>query len=889
MRYMKAAEALEISVHTIRNQMTKAKKFVESSFRESSCKRQVSAQKLRTALAVLLLVGAINSAQAQAPVLTLSQPVEGAVARPMLHIKANCVPNAGHCQLAVTIFTPLGVVTVGTYTDSVNTTIDASAYEGQLGLELQVVGTDQNGLKSIQQVQDFFVETSPFLAPVYVANNPIIDFLGNNVLVHNLLITDSPRIVNYTTGAVTAVPFTGGLEYATHLASLTPGGMAFQGYRAGIGRTLLYNWHNGVLDSVAGGNALQVSGNYASWWGTNQDSLYFEDLSAGTTQLIDPVVSALFLHSTGAIAYTHNSQFAKDTLLLYRSGVSVPIRIQALDTLFGSPMTDGKNVVYYQSDRNYNRTTYRYDAKTATNNLLASLGNGSQEPELTNIPLYRVANGYTAYIQLDANNRYQAWIRDTSGSNYQVSSSPVSAYLETVAPNGQLAFENDQLQGIPYGYRYIYDKTVGLTPVSAYQGTSFFQDSSWYVVVGNTLFHVNLQIGADKADSFTIHAKEDSLYTFSVIDFVNHYHSSGSLLNVIIAKIPAHGQLTLSGASVTNKEAIPRTSLANLVYTPATGFVGNDTVVWTGSNGFTPSPANALVVLNTDTVLPTLPPAPQIAGLLAKYCIKASADSFRVTNIPGPSQGVTVVASVDGQPVPVAGDGTITINPWQMTVGTHTVVVIFTNSVGADTTSAEFQIVRAETPVVKLTATPATLTSTTEQVVLTATDVADGGTRPLYTFSTDYSFNSHILQAESDSNTMTISVSTLTSDTTVIYVRMQTDDSCVNTSTIGLDSVVLITDRKTVTPPPDSTGTNGGIVTGPNPFTGDLTIRGLDPAKSYAVSLVNLTGQVALSQAVTGQSQVTVRTGNLGAGLYYLRVYDATGRSVVGKAILKTN
>lgn len=826
------------------------------------------------------------------PVVTLIQPVWGAVGRPTINVKATCAATAGHCQLAVVIINGTADQTVGTFTDSVTTTVDVSAYEGSGNLQLDVTGTDQYNVQSLLQGVDFYVETSPYLTPLYSANNPITGFLGNNMLVDNLLYTASPQIVNYTTGVVTTVPFKGNIPY-TGGEFLTSTGMAFIGQRdnqAGVpaGYPVFYTWNNETLDSLSMGGS-QVSGNYTAGLGGSPGPLYITNLTTKTTQWIDDGWLNFNLDSSGAIAYTNNPiGGADDSVLLYKNGITIPVRIQADDTLVTDAITDGKNVVYLQQDRFYNKTIYRYDAKTGTNNLLSYLGNPSLPG---NFPDYAIGNGYTAYLKSDASSQFQAWIRDTSGNNTQVSFFNWNANLERLAPNGQLAFQDLDAANTSLVVRYIYDKTAGLTPISSALGTPYYQGTNWYVVIGNTLFGVNLTINPDKADSFAVNAKEDSLYTFAINDFASHYQTSGSLMSVTIAKLPTHGTLKLSGTAVFAGQVIPRSSLATLVYTPALNFVGSDTARWSGSNGFTSSPDTALLVINVDSLIPTLPPAPQISGLPPGYCSNLGVPQhFNVANMPEAGIGTTVAATINGQPVTVAGNGAISIQPWTMQVGTYTVVVIFTNSVGADTTTANFQIVQASTPIVTLSATPSVLTPSTRQVVLTATDVSGGGTSPLYTFSTDYSFNSNILQAESDSNTMTIAVSSLVADSTVIYVRMKTSDTCA-TSSIGVDQVLLIKPLDTTaTPPTDTTGTSGAIVVGPNPFTSELILSGMDPTKSYVYNIVNALGQVVIPGETQGLRSVVLMTGYLQRGIYYLRVYDAqSGRVITGKALLKVD
>jgi hypothetical protein len=155
-------------------------------------------------------------------------------------------------------------------------------------------------------------------------------------------------------------------------------------------------------------------------------------------------------------------------------------------------------------------------------------------------------------------------------------------------------------------------------------------------------------------------------------------------------------------------------------------------------------------------------------------------------------------------------------------------------------------------------------------------------------FFTNYNSTINTLQAQSDSNTMTIAVSSLTAGTNVIYVNMQTSDSCYIALT-AQDSIVLINPQGGM-PPVDTSSTDGIFLVGPNPFAGDLVISGFNPARSYNVSLLNSVGQVALGQVLQGQKFTALMTASLVPGIYYLRVTDTqTGRVVFSKTLLRAN
>jgi uncharacterized repeat protein (TIGR01451 family) len=274
-----------------------------------------------------------------------------------------------------------------------------------------------------------------------------------------------------------------------------------------------------------------------------------------------------------------------------------------------------------------------------------------------------------------------------------------------------------------------------------------------------------------------------------------------------------------------------------------------------------------------DTVVPQ-PSAPVISGLATDYCQNAGSQQVTVTNMPAAGSGVTVTSKLDGQALTVSAAGTITLQPQALSLGAHTLAVIFTNSAGADTTTAGFQIEQAVTPVVKLAANPARLTVGAVHVELVASDVSGGGKQPLYTFASDAAFR-NILQPAGLIDSVLVPASALSLGNNVFYVRMQTSDSCY-TAASAIDSVV-------VTLISDSSGSPGLSVptVGPNPFAGEVTIGGLQSNMTYGIDLLSTAGQEVIRMVVQGQTQAVLRAGSLQRGVYYLRIVDLNSGRVL--------
>jgi hypothetical protein len=240
-----------------------------------------------------------------------------------------------------------------------------------------------------------------------------------------------------------------------------------------------------------------------------------------------------------------------------------------------------------------------------------------------------------------------------------------------------------------------------------------------------------------------------------------------------------------------------------------------------------------------------------------------------------------VTAAVDSQAASVSASGGISIDVNRLTPGTHSLRVIFSNSGGADTTTTTFRIDPASTPVVKLHADATTVTTATESVTLTVSNVSGEGKSPVFTFARDIGFTD-IVEAQGPLTPVTIPVASMAVGKNEFYVRMITSDTCY-TVQHAVDSI-SITVIQQANPNILFDGDNPGvpITTGPNPFSGSLTLRGLMSTKKYSVSLLNGKGQEMARQQVEGQQQTVIYVDLRQTGLYFLRLYDETKGRVIG-------
>ena len=269
---------------------------------------------------------------------------------------------------------------------------------------------------------------------------------------------------------------------------------------------------------------------------------------------------------------------------------------------------------------------------------------------------------------------------------------------------------------------------------------------------------------------------------------------------------------------------------------------------------------NDPVQTNTHVTIVKLPeaPKPEFAGATDSFC---NSQKIKLLNMPVPEYEATMAVKVDNTPLNVQADSTVSINPALLTPGTHTFTVIYTNTSLSIGTTKGFKILGKVTPLVRLAASTTQVNDPQTPVTITASNVAGGGSTPLYTFARDVNFT-NILQAEAPQNVLTVQAASLTTGNNMFYVKMKTSDSCYTVQT-GTDSVnVRLSNVTGIIDPayPDRT-----INIFPNPFDGILTIDGLNTVSTMYISMYDASGKLVYNQETKGQAVVSlnppVRTG----------------------------
>jgi hypothetical protein len=854
------------------------------------------------------------------PTVSVDSPAAYTVATPNLHFRSRCHSDSGACTINVVLQVQPSVnVTLGSYTDSIDAQYDLTAYEGQNGggtnsMMLVVSAADKRGVGANLPQIPVYVETSPYLTPVFSADKKIYDLANNKVFVMQDGVLSLPHIADITNGSVTNIPFTGYIPQSGHLTSH---GAVFLGNSAsdvaGAAQNV-FEWHDGSLDSLGRQTSVATfvpAGDYATYLDASGATILRNlatqtDKSIGISNAGNQTIS---VSPSGVVAYPTTGSKTREiiwNLFDFATGSSSVLVDDSSGKAYYRPMTDGRHIVY---DRQYFdlNGNYAYNIMFGGgSNYFDTLATfDPQYPLPSPIPYspnyFLIDNGYTAYEAPNSQGVDQVWIRDTTGRKMQITfgGAGTSSSLEYLNPKGEVTYllpgqVISPSQRIPPA-RALYTPAGGAVRIGGMQGQAYYMDSAWYVVIGRTVFRLNAAISPNKSDNFTVNVKPDSLYGFTAGIFDAHFEGGGYPTSVVFTRLPAHGTLVANGSTVVANMAVPRASLATLVYTPATGFTGVDTIKWFGTTDFTTSVDTALILLNVANIVP--PPAqPAISGLASTYCSNGGTGVFTMTNFPDTVAGATLVTdTLDGQVLAIGAGASCSITLSDLSAGVHMVKVTYANAGGTSNLVQTFTVVPASTPVIQLNASYQTIPATAASVAVRADAVSGGGIYPQFTFALNNNF-APVLYGPGATDSVVIDTAALKPGANTVYARLQTSDSCY--------TVLNVTDSIVITRTVDTTGNNNGgnnnnnnggnnnnnnsndstsstVTVGPNPFVDQLVVSGLDASHTHTMLLLNGNGMEVLRTRVSGVNHTMLYPGVLPQGIYLMRVFDETSGKMI--------
>lgn len=479
--------------------------------------------------------------------LTIDSLADQSVARPFLALGARSVGNT------------IQVYSQGVYNEQLIFTaedsipvLDLSAYDGKR-LKLKLVATDSIG-RTTQVLLSTFVESSRFLTPVLNSHETIVDVRYGKALVTDKT-TGYPVLVDLASGQRSAPLINA--DFSTR-SYVTKNGAAL------TSEGLVYEWSNGQIVFQSRGDDLKAAGDYIAWirpGSDKSDTIIRKNLATGVKD------SAALLNYRGDIdlgpngiaVYSIQNATYQSNIFRYDNGKSNALSPSISNSFKNTPLTDGFDVVYsVNSHYDGDRSVYYYNRKSNTDVQLLDTG-------LDPYTGYQLNNGYMAFV------RGQVALRDSTGNLRNVTSLPVgSVKIDLLNDKGQLMVTTPD-SGRFYVQSSGVMKKVGSLTVTDTWGPvsrSFYDNGVWYLLVGKTLFKVNV----DGNDSTVVVPQP------VVTGLSSSYCAAADSQKLKIANLPAAGSGITVEVLLDSTRVLPVAADSTFTINPAVLSVGRHNI-----------------------------------------------------------------------------------------------------------------------------------------------------------------------------------------------------------------------------------------------------------------------------------------------------------------------
>ena len=439
------------------------------------------------------------------PSLTITQPLDGALAMTTLPIDVRCVDDRPRCEVDVRYYhdycTGRGcTVDVREYSEvlargtaGLATTLDLEgiARGPEQGLEFRA--TDSAGQIATVSRRVFVARPDPRLTPISTVGGDIADFDGTRLL---YFVEDAagahPAIYTPSLGVTETIPledgwavypFRGLSPYSD--ARLTPDGALFRAERptevfvqlpAGSARRQVFLWRSGTLTALPNSENvgdIAVAGRFGIW--EIGPALHRVDTRTGESEVVEPQTrSGADVTADGIVVFVDRyGQLVSD-----RAGQRTILAIDA-----GDPHIEGTSVVF-------TATTSPSNVYASTKSLLLIVGGAAPislgVPNTTSAGYApQLAGGWVAFLNTAGQPNPQVYRRDPGGTISRITDFEGGALFERLAPNGDAM--------VYRGGARMLSRGTTLTPISGsvWEGRSYWFSGHWYITIGATLLSVD--------------------------------------------------------------------------------------------------------------------------------------------------------------------------------------------------------------------------------------------------------------------------------------------------------------------------------------------------------------------------------------------------------------
>lgn len=410
------------------------------------------------------------------PVLTI-EPLDLTVATPEIPLNISCVDDVSDCEITIRLEGDTLASAVG----SLYETLDLSAYDGERVLVYIAANDGVN--PTVQHYRTIFVEASKALEEKKGFNGQVVDFDGQQALVH---ISDASgdklgiHDVESDASAVVEVP--AGFSVRPRHSYLTPTGAIYWARaKDDYYDSALYDWNNTVLHDLGdiSRTTLTVVGGYASW--SDSSNLWLRHFPTETNVPIANSTdgSTPVLFENGTVVY--DSFSPTRAIKKYESGIET--------TLIASNEIYGDNNLAADGDR----VVFVRQKESGPSTHAIAYHDGSGEKILAEFsdfkpshgPSFQIKGGWVAFTRLDSSGQRQIWTMDPSGALAQRTFFESHSSIDALSADGEVMLVNSER-------RYLSDPTGALKEVSSASASASSTkiDGVWYLYLGRSLFSV---------------------------------------------------------------------------------------------------------------------------------------------------------------------------------------------------------------------------------------------------------------------------------------------------------------------------------------------------------------------------------------------------------------
>lgn len=426
------------------------------------------------------------------PVLAITEPANWSVATPELLVQASGSDADGGTVTVSAWVQPnhMSAIQLASSPDALDEFLDLSGWSGET-IELDIKVND--GTWTLTQSLDVYVEDSEALEPLGTVPGELIDLNEDGscaVIVDRLAEPATYGMLDLATWIVDPIPIPEGYDILPKLsfqsnalscqATLTGALYFATPTDPGSGRALV-DWNLGELIIVSDSmSALRVAGDYASFIGKPGESGEVNRWRFSTTTLVNQIVNGDADQAVNELGdvYWKATDWLPHRIWRKKKGMhALPISTDDSQWHQGL-LVDGTRALY----------TRRTDPGFQSGQLV--LHDGDAEIQVREYQPYsvvgldyRLAGEWVAFNRQGTSGQRQAWVRDPAGVETKASPFADDSRLEALADDGTLMFTVDDR-------RYLWRGSGTPDDVGAAQGRPVHRGGQWFLLLGNTLFHV---------------------------------------------------------------------------------------------------------------------------------------------------------------------------------------------------------------------------------------------------------------------------------------------------------------------------------------------------------------------------------------------------------------